>query len=126
MTKSEENCDCNDLLTLSTDDLGIEIAAENDISLLAEMFNLLRDPTRMKILLALSQKDLCVCELSVAAGMTVSAISHQLRILRNGRIVKNRRSGKSVYYSLDDDHIRSIIKMSYDHIRNNCQEKINL
>lgn len=75
----------------------------------------LGDPTRLKVLYALSKEELCVCDLSSLLGMTLSAISHQLRILRNLRLVKSRRCGKIVYYSLADNHVFSLLQTGVKH-----------
>jgi ArsR family transcriptional regulator len=83
---------------------------------LADMFKALGDPTRLKIVTALVAAELCVCDLSAVCGLSESAISHQLRILRNLRIVKYRREGKIVYYRLDDDHVESLVRQSLAHI----------
>ena len=85
------------------------------ISDMAEIFKALSDPSRLKIVTALLIQEHCVCDISVICGQSESAVSHQLRILRSLRVVKNRREGKIVYYSLDDDHVRSLIQMSLDH-----------
>ncbi|MEL7563470.1 MAG: metalloregulator ArsR/SmtB family transcription factor [Dehalobacterium sp.] len=84
---------------------------------LSEIFKALGDPTRIKILYALSQEELCVCDLVEVLEMTQSAVSHQLRALRNLRLVKYRKEGKMVYYSLDDDHIINLFLQGLDHIR---------
>lgn len=83
---------------------------------LAEIFKALSDASRVKIVTALLHHEHCVCDLSVLCGQSESAVSHQLRLLRTLRIVKNRRQGKRVYYSLDDDHVRTLIQMTLDHI----------
>ncbi|NNF99047.1 MAG: helix-turn-helix transcriptional regulator [Desulfobacteraceae bacterium] len=83
---------------------------------IADIFKAMGDPTRLKMVVALSVCELCVCDLSAVCDLSESATSHQLRILRNLRIVKNRREGKIVYYSLDDDHVRMLIKQSLDHV----------
>jgi len=83
----------------------------------AELFKIFGDSTRIKIICALSQSEMCVCELSDILNMTQSAISHQLRILRQSRLVKVRRSGKSSFYSLDDDHIMNIFNLGLEHIK---------
>ena len=83
----------------------------------AELFKVFGDPTRMQILTALFERELCVCDISDLLGMTQSAISHQLRLLRNSHLVKNRREGKSIYYSLDDSHVATIIAQGLEHIR---------
>ncbi len=84
---------------------------------LSQIFKALGDPSRIKIVTALLDREHCVCDLSVLCDQSESAVSHQLRVLRTLRIVKNRRQGKRIYYSLDDDHVRSLLQMSIDHIR---------
>ncbi len=88
----------------------------NVIQKLSEIFKVLSDPTRVKILYALSIRELCVCELSAILGMSQSAVSHQLRLLRSYELVKYRREGKSVYYSLHDDHVVKLIKVGVEHV----------
>ncbi len=83
---------------------------------LAEFFSVIGDSTRIKILYLLFSGEMCVCDISEKLGMSMSAISHQLRVLKNSRIVKFRRAGKSVLYSLDDDHIKTILNMGEEHI----------
>jgi ArsR family transcriptional regulator, lead/cadmium/zinc/bismuth-responsive transcriptional repressor len=83
---------------------------------LAEFFKVLGDPTRTKIISALLQEELCVCDLSALIGTSQSAISHQLRVLRNVNIVKYRKDGRIAYYSLDDHHISSILKEGLKHV----------
>lgn len=84
---------------------------------LAELFKVFGDSTRVKILWALDESEMCVCDIAALLNMTQSAISHQLRILKNARLVKNRREGKVVYYSLDDDHVRQIFDQGLSHIK---------
>ncbi|MFO8110972.1 MAG: metalloregulator ArsR/SmtB family transcription factor [Desulfosalsimonadaceae bacterium] len=83
---------------------------------LASFFKLFADPTRISILWALSKAEMCVCDLCALLGMKQSAVSQQLKILRQSRIVKNRRDGKVIYYSLDDDHIEGVLKLGMNHI----------
>lgn len=83
---------------------------------LAAFFKVLGEQTRMKILCVLFQGELCVCDLAEVVGMTQSAVSHQLRILKQMKLVKNRREGKIVYYSLADSHIQRIIDQGMEHI----------
>ena len=83
---------------------------------LAELFKMFADSTRVKILYALFESELCVCDIAKVLNLTQSAVSHQLRILKGGKLVKFRREGKTVYYSLADDHVRSIIGQGMDHI----------
>ena len=83
---------------------------------LAELFKVFGDSTRMKILFVLFEAEVCTCDLAAALNMTSSAISHQLNTLRRAKLVKTRRDGKSGFYSLADDHVRTIIKQGMDHI----------
>lgn len=89
----------------------------NRASAIAEMFKALADPTRVKIIHALLQSELCVHDLAVILAMGQSAVSHQLRYLRNLRIVKRRKEGKTVYYSLDDHHIEQIFVQTLNHLK---------
>lgn len=82
---------------------------------LAETFKVLGDPTRTKIISALLLQELCVCDLTALIGLSQSAISHQLRVLRNMNLVKYRKEGRIAYYSLDDDHISSILTAGLKH-----------
>lgn len=83
---------------------------------LAEFFKVFGDSTRMKIITALLEEELCVCDIAIIANSTPSAISHQLRVLKQAKLVKYRKDGKSVYYSLDDNHIKEIIMKGREHI----------
>ena len=83
---------------------------------LAELFKVFGDSTRLRILSALLHHELCVCDIADALEMNQSAISHQLRVLRTAGLIKVRRCGKSAFYSLDDDHVKQIIEMGFDHI----------
>ena len=88
-----------------------------DIGQMADIFKALSDPSRLKIVLALLNQEHCVCDIAAICNQTESAISHQLRILRTLKIVKNRREGKIIYYSIEDDHVISLIHMSLNHVR---------
>ena len=83
---------------------------------LAELFKVFADSTRIKILYALFEAELCVCDIAQLLGLTQSAVSHQLRVLKAGRLVKPRKEGKTVFYSLADDHVRTLIAQGMDHI----------
>ncbi|MDI9567331.1 MAG: metalloregulator ArsR/SmtB family transcription factor [Bacillota bacterium] len=96
-----------------------EMLDEQEINRLAETFKVLGDPTRIKILSALATEELCVCDLAAALEMSVSAISHQLRVLKGARLVKYRREGKNIFYSLDDDHVISLFRLALEHVRHN-------
>lgn len=92
------------------------ILAETKLYDLAELFKIFGDSTRIRILYVLFEAEVCVCDLAEALNMTQSAISHQLRILKQNKLVKSRREGKSVFYSLADDHVRTIIDQGREHI----------
>lgn len=87
-----------------------------EINNLSETFKVLGDATRLQIVLALSYEELCVCDLATVVNISVSAISHQLRILKGMKIVSFRKSGKMVYYSLDDNHIKNLVNEAMTHI----------
>lgn len=89
---------------------------ETELYDLAELFKVFGDSTRISILFVLFEAEVCVCDLASALNMTQSAISHQLRILKQNKLVKSRREGKSVFYSLADDHVRTIINQGREHI----------
>ena len=84
---------------------------------LASLLKLFGDPTRVRLLHALELRELCVCDLAALLGVTKSAVSHQLKMLRLANLVKPRREGQVVYYSLADDHVRAILEMGFEHIR---------
>ena len=89
---------------------------ENELCDLAELFKVFGDSTRIRILFVLFESEVCVCDIADALNMTQSAISHQLQILKQSKLVKARRAGKSIFYSLADDHVRSIIAQGQEHI----------
>ena len=96
--------------------------SEDELYDLAELFKVFGDSTRIRILFVLFEKDVCVCDLAETLNMTQSAISHQLKILKQNKLVKGRREGKSVFYSLADDHVRTIIEQESTILRNNIIE----
>lgn len=83
---------------------------------LAELFKIFGDSTRIKILYALSENELCVNDIAQVLNMTQSSVSHQLRILKDSKLVRFRREGKSIFYALDDEHVRNIINMGMEHV----------
>lgn len=89
---------------------------EQTLSRLTAFFKVIGDGTRMRILVSLADTELCVCAIAELLGMELSAVSHQLRVLKQADLVRFRREGKTVYYSLADDHVRAIIRMGLDHI----------
>ena len=108
-----EGCEVHeDLLKIVNETL----PEETELYDLAELFKVFGDSTRIRILFVLFEAEVCVCDLAKVLNMTQSAISHQLRILKQNKLVKNRREGKSFFYSLADDHVRTIINQGRDHI----------
>ena len=95
---------------------------ETELYDLAELFKVFGDSTRIRILFVLFETEVCVCDLAQALNMTQSAISHQLKILKQSKLVKNRREGKSIFYSLADDHVRTIIAQGREHIEEEEKE----
>ena len=91
--------------------------AQETIQDLVDFYKVFGDATRIKILYALLQSEACVCAIAEAVGMTQSAVSHQLRTLKQMKLVKNRREGKTIYYSLADSHIQMILNQGMEHIR---------
>ena len=83
---------------------------------IANIFKLLGDPTRLKIIMALMENELCVCDLAAVINSTVSAVSHQLRLLRSEKLIKFRKDGKMVYYSIDDNHIKNLVDQLKEHV----------
>ena len=83
---------------------------------LADTFKVLGDPTRIRILDALSRSELCVCDIANRVGLTESAVSHQLRLLRDSRIVRTRRSGRQIFYTLDDQHVVKLLSQGLEHV----------
>jgi ArsR family transcriptional regulator len=93
-----------------------KLKPDSTVNQLAETFKALGDTTRLKIIYVLSQAELCVCDIAALLGLSDSAVSHQLRVLRNMRLVKYRKEGKMAYYTLDDDHIESLFKEGLKHV----------
>ena len=93
-----------------------EMMNEKELTELAELFKVFGDSSRIKILYALFEKELGVGDIADTIDMTISAVSHQLRILKQNHLVKSRREGKSIFYSLDDDHVYKILAMGKEHI----------
>ena len=90
---------------------------KKELNHLADTFRVLGDPTRLKIIMALSGGEMCVCDLAAFIGITESAVSHQLRRLKDMSIVRNRREGKILYYHLEDSHVSDLLKKGLEHIR---------
>ena len=111
-----ERCDCTVIHEEIVDMVKVRMPEEEKLYDLAELFKVFGDTTRIKILWALAESDMCVCDIASLLNMTQSAISHQLRVLKQVRLVKFRKEGKVVYYSLDDSHVKQIFEQGLVHI----------
>jgi ArsR family transcriptional regulator len=109
-------CDCTAIHNDIVDKVKENLPHEETLYDLAELFKSFGDTTRIKILYALFASEMCVCDIAVLLNMTQSAISHQLRVLKQARLVKFRKDGKVVYYSLDDEHVKHIFDQGFLHI----------
>ena len=115
-SRHEECCDVTEVHNSIVDAVSMDMPEEEALYDLAELFKVFGDTTRIKILYTLFEAPMCVCDIAEILNMTQSAISHQLKILKNAKLVKNRREGKQIIYALDDEHVGSIIKMGIEHI----------
>lgn len=117
MQKTEvECCDIQCIHEAAVHQAEKEMPDESVLQELANFYKVFGDPTRIKILFVLLRSELCVCDLAEVLNITQSAISHQLRLLKQMKLVKNRREGKTVYYSLADGHIQTILNQGMEHI----------
>ena len=116
MSKNEFICDCNIIHQDIVNDTLNKMPDDNTFFKLAEFFKILGDTTRTKILFSLDQNEMCVCDIANVLGMSKSSISHQLGTLRRTGIVKCKRIGKEVYYTLDDEHIKQLFEVGLEHI----------
>ena len=117
MEKNIEVCTCSTIHEDIVEKVKGTIPQEETLHDLAELFKVFGDSTRIKILCVLFETEMCVCDIAALLNMTQSAISHQLRVLKNARLVKYRKEGKVVYYSLDDDHVKQIFDQGLIHIK---------
>ena len=116
MSKNEFSCDCNVIHQEAVDIVLQKMPDEDTFNKLADLFKLIGDTTRCRILFALDQNEMCVCDLANVLNMTKSSVSHQLAVLRRSGVVRCRRSGKEVYYTLDDEHIVKLFEVGLEHI----------
>lgn len=117
MPKDIEFCNCSTIHEDVVEKVKKLIPKEETLYDLAELFKVFGDSTRIKILCVLFESEMCVCDIAALLNMTQSAISHQLRVLKNARLVKYRKEGKVVYYSLDDQHVKQIFDQGLIHIK---------
>lgn len=111
-----ESCSCSIIHKDIVEKVKDHIPEDETLYDLADLFKVFGDTTRIKMLCALFKSEMCVCDIAAVLDMTQSAISHQLRVLKQARIVKHRKEGKVVYYSLDDEHVKSIFDQGLVHI----------
>lgn len=122
LEKTSFECDCEVVHSDILEQVKKQIPEENDIYDLADFFKVLGDSTRAKIMWALDLHEMCVCDLAVLLNMTKSAISHQLSTLKENNLVKFRREGKMVFYSLSDYHVKEIFEKGMEHIKEKVEE----
>ena len=116
MSRNEFICDCNVIHPDVVENTIKKMPDGDTFNKLAEFFKIIGDTTRTKILFALDQTEMCVCDIANVLGMSKSSISHQLGTLRRSGIVKCRKSGKEVFYTLDDDHVKEVFEIGIEHI----------
>lgn len=116
MNDKNFSCDCDVIHQDVVNDTRGKMQTEDNYEKLAMLFKLFGDGTRVKILHALEQNEMCVCDLAVLLGVTKSAVSHQLKSLRLANLVKSRREGQVIFYSLADEHVKEIIDVGFEHI----------
>ena len=122
MLINEFTCDCNIIHEDIVKQTLKNMPKQELFTQLAEFFKIIGDPTRTKILFVLDQNEMCVCDIANVLNMTKSSISHQLATLRKSGIVKSRREGKEVYYTLDDEHIKQVFEIAIEHIEHKNEE----
>ena len=115
-TKGEDSMTGLEQTTPEKEKQPVEMPDDEVLYELADLFRVFGDSTRIKILYALHDSELCVQDIADAVQLSQSAVSHQLRVLKDSKLVRFRREGKTVFYALDDDHVRSILSMGMDHI----------
>ncbi len=109
-------CECHDIHQEAIDMVGEQMLDKSVFADMVELFKAFSDNTRLRILFALSESELCVCDISELLGVSQSAVSHQLRVLKSTGLVKFEKRGKQVFYSLDDDHVRRIFRQALEHV----------
>ena len=116
MREMVEHCDELHSHPQLVDHVKLDMPDEEDLYDLAELFKVFGDTTRIRILYVLFESEMCVCDIAALLSMSQSAISHQLRVLKQARLVRSRREGKTVYYFLADDHVRVILGQGMEHV----------
>lgn len=117
MNQVKDKCECRIIHDEKVEEARGKALDDIAVEDLCQTFKALGDISRLKILWALEQQEMCVCDLAALLGITESAVSHQLRLLRTLRLVKNRRAGTILYYRLADDHVSQLVRIALDHIQ---------
>lgn len=117
MSKRDMLCDCDVIHAEIVELVSNKMPKKDELVVLSDFFKVLGDSTRASIIAALDESEMCVCDLAVLLNMTKSAISHQLSYLKRANLVKHRKEGRNVFYSLTDDHVREIFEKSLEHLR---------
>lgn len=123
MPKNAFTCDCHAVNHTLVNQVLSDMPEEETFDALSDFYKVMADPTRCKLIFALRDREMCVCDLANLLSMTKSAISHQLAKMRRQGVVKCRRAGKEVYYSLDDDHVAQIFSVTMAHVKECFHEK---
>lgn len=123
MSKNEYNCDCNILHIDTVNAIRKNMLSDRTILDVSKFFKILGDKTRCKILSVLDNNELCVCDIANLLNMTKSSISHQLKLLRLTNIVKSRKVGKEVFYTLDDEHVSEVFEVALSHVGHKKERK---
>lgn len=116
MSNNEYNCDCNIIHKDTVNQTKERMLDDITLTKVADFFKILGDPTRTKILCALDNNEMCVCDIANVLNMTKSSISHQLNTLKQNNIVKSQKVGKEVFYTLDDEHVTEVFEVALSHI----------
>lgn len=123
MSINEYNCDCNVIHESKVKEVKKSMLSDKVINEVASFFKIVGDPTRTKILSILDKNELCVCDIANLLNMTKSSISHQLKTLKEASIVKSKKDGKEVYYTLDDEHVSEVFEVALYHIGHKKEKK---
>ena len=116
MGKAIMCCDCGIIHEETVQEVKKTMMKDEDFADISDFFRIFADSTRIKILWALDKSEMCVCDIASLLGMTKSAVSHQLKVLKDTRLLKSRREGKVIFYSLSDDHVKDIFEKAVEHI----------
>lgn len=112
----DENCDCHETHKEAIDSARLSVPSEESLRDVADLYKLFSDFSRVKLLYLLAGRELCVCDITELMDINQSAVSNHLRLLRNSKLIKSRREGKNIFYSLADDHVESILRQGLEHV----------